>query len=112
LGIANTLTSICNVGLLLFALKKKLGKLKMEAVRTQTFWLFWLALITGIIAYEGWQFWENKIGHGTLALKIGAVFVPATVAGTLYWLAALAFKIPAASEIFDFALARFRRRKS
>jgi putative peptidoglycan lipid II flippase len=111
LGIANTLTSICNVGLLLFSLKKKLGKLEMESLRTQTLWLFWLAIITGIGAYEGWQFWENKIGHGTLALKLGAVFVPAIAAATLYWVAALALKIPAASEIFDFALARFRRKK-
>jgi hypothetical protein len=53
--------------------------------------------------------WENSIGHGNLALKIGAVFVPAGVAGLTYWLAALAFKIPAAKEMTEFALARFKR---
>ena len=33
-----------------------------------------------LIAWFGWQLWENSIGHATLALKIGAVFVPAGIA--------------------------------
>jgi len=111
LGIANTITSICNVCLLLFALRKKLGKLEMESLRTTTFWLFWMAVIAGAVSFFGWKFWEQRLGHATLALKLGAVFVPALVAGGLYWLAALAFKVPAAAEIFEFALARFKRVK-
>jgi putative peptidoglycan lipid II flippase len=111
LGIANTVTSICNVCLLLFALRKKMGKLEMESVRTTTFWLVWLALAAGMIAFGGWRFWEDKIGHATLVLKIGAVFVPAIAAGVIYWLGALAFKVPAAAEIFEFAMARFKRAK-
>jgi putative peptidoglycan lipid II flippase len=110
LGIANTVTSICNVGLLLCALRKKLGKLEMESLRKTTWLLVGFALIAGAIALGGWRLWEEKIGHATLALKLGAVFVPAIVAGSLYWLAALAFKIPEASEILEFALARFKRK--
>ena len=111
LGIANTVTSICNLALLLFALRKKLGKLEMEPVRKTTLWLVWLAILAGIIAFIGWKFWDEKVGHATVALKIGAVFVPAIVAAVLYWVAALAFKIPAATEIFEFAAARFKRDK-
>ena len=111
LGVANTVTSICNVCLLLFALRKKLGKLDMESVRATTTWLTLMAILAGIIAYVGWWFWEEKIGHATLTLKIGAVFVPAIVASALYWMGALAFKVPAANEILEFALARFRRGK-
>jgi murein biosynthesis integral membrane protein MurJ len=44
-----------------------------------------------------------------LALKIGAVFVPAGIAGLVYWLAALAFKIPAAKEMTEFALAKVQK---
>jgi hypothetical protein len=44
-----------------------------------------------------------------MALKIGAVFVPAGIAGLVYWLIALAFKIPAAKEMVEFALARFKK---
>jgi putative peptidoglycan lipid II flippase len=110
LGIANTLTSICNVALLLFALRKKMGKLEMEAVRTNTLWLICLAILAGIIALIGWKFWDEKLGHATVALRIGAVFIPAIAAAALYWIFAMAFKIPAAMEIFEFAAARFRRR--
>jgi putative peptidoglycan lipid II flippase len=111
LGIANTITSIFNVCLLLFALRKKLGKLEMESVRKTTLLLIWMALFAGMVAFMGWKFWEQKIGHATLALRIGAVFVPAIVAGGIYWLGALAFKVPAAAEIFEFAVARFKRPK-
>jgi hypothetical protein len=37
------------------------------------------------------------------------VFVPAGIAGGLYLLTALAFKIPAAKEMTEFALAKFRK---
>jgi putative peptidoglycan lipid II flippase len=109
-AIANTITSCGNVGLLLFALRKKLGKLEMETMRTTTLWLVVLAVLAGIIAFMGWKFWEEKLGHATIALKIGAVFVPAIVAGVLYWAAAAAFKIPTAMEIFEFTSARFKKR--
>ena len=60
------------------------------------------------VAWFGWQLWENQLGHATIALKIGAVFVPAGIAGWIYWLTALAFKIPAAKEMMEFALAKFK----
>jgi putative peptidoglycan lipid II flippase len=109
LGVANSLTSLCNVGLLLFALRKKLGKLEMESLRKTGLLLLWMTLLAGIIALMGWRWWENEIGHATVATRIGAVFVPAVVAGGLYWLAALAFKIPEAGEILEFATTRFKR---
>jgi putative peptidoglycan lipid II flippase len=109
LGIANTLTSIVNASLLFFALKKKLGKLEMESLRKDFLQLVWITVLAGIVALESWQFWENKIGHETLLLKICAVFVPAIIASLIYGILALAFKIPAAREMLDFALARFKK---
>ena len=111
LGIANTVTSVCNVMLLLFALRKKLGKLEMESLRQMLPMLALAALLAGVCAWLGWRWWENTLGHATLALKLGAVFVPATVAGLIYVLVALAAKIPAAREMSAFALARFKRFK-
>jgi putative peptidoglycan lipid II flippase len=111
LGVANTLTSLCNVGLLLFALRKKLGKLEMESLQSRTLLLVGFALLAGAISFGSWWLWESNIGHATVALRIGAVFVPAFVAGCLYWLAALAFRIPEAAEILEFSLARFKRKK-
>jgi putative peptidoglycan lipid II flippase len=109
LGIANTTTSICNVWLLLYALRRKLGKLEMEPLRATLLPLALAGALAGLMAWLGWQFWENSLGHKTIALKIGAVFVPAGIAGLAYWLAALALKIPAAKETTDLILARFRR---
>jgi hypothetical protein len=79
-------------------------------VRTNTLWLIGLAIVAGIVALAGWRFWEEKLGHATVALRIGAVFAPAMAAAILYWVAALALKIPAATEIFEFAAVRFKRR--
>jgi putative peptidoglycan lipid II flippase len=110
-GIANLLTSALNVSLLLFALRKKLGKLEMESLRQNLLWLVTLALSAGTIAFVCWQQWETHLGHGNLLLKLGAVFVPALIAGGLYWLLALLCKIPAAKEMTAFALTKFKRFK-
>ena len=109
LGIANTVTSICSVGLLLFALRKKMGKLEMESLRKILVPLALAGMLAGLLAWHGWQFWEHSLGHRTLALKIGAVFAPAGIAGLIYWLAALTLKIPAAKETTEFAFAKFKR---
>jgi putative peptidoglycan lipid II flippase len=110
LGIANTATSLVNVGLLLFALRKKLGRLEMQPLRDTLRPLALATILAGVIARCGWNSWENWFGHETLALKIGAVFVPAGIAGVVYWLAALACKVPVASEMAAFALAKFQKR--
>jgi putative peptidoglycan lipid II flippase len=109
LGIANTATSICNVGLLLFALKKKLGGLEMEALWKTLLPLTIAGIIAGMIAWFGWHFFENQFGHATIALKISAVFAPAILAGLIYGVLALAFKVPAAKEMMDFALSRLKK---
>jgi putative peptidoglycan lipid II flippase len=107
-GIVNTLTSGLNVWLLLFALRKKLGKLDLESLRKNLTPLALMTIFSGLVAWESWRWWEHSLGHANLALKIGAVFVPAGIAGLVYWLIALAGKIPAAKEMTDLVLARFR----
>jgi putative peptidoglycan lipid II flippase len=108
LGIANTATSVCNVGLLFFALKNKLGRLEMESLWNTLLPLTSAGIIAGTVAWFGWRFFENQFGHETIALKIAAVFVPAILAGVIYGTLALAFRIPAAKEMLDFALQKFR----
>jgi putative peptidoglycan lipid II flippase len=110
LGIANTVTSIVNVWLLLFMLRKKMGKLEMESLQKIMFPLFLATVFAGLLAWQSWRLWENGIGHETMVLKIGAVFVPAAIAGLVYLLAALWLEIPAAKEMLEFALTKFKRR--
>ena len=66
-------------------------------------------LAAGLVAWQGWRLWESTLGHATLALKLGAVFVPAIIAGLVYGILALMFKVPAAKEMMAFAFARFKR---
>ena len=87
-----------------------MGKLEMELLRKTFLPLALAGTAAGIIAFEGWKFWENQFGHATLALKFGAVFAPAISAGLIYGILALIFKIPAAKEMLDFALAKFKKR--
>jgi len=110
LGIANTITSIGNASLLVYALRKKLGKLEMEPLRSTFMPLAIAGILGGLTAWGGERFWEHTLGHQTLALKIGEVFAPAILAGLIYGITALAFKIPAAKEMAEFALARFKTR--
>jgi putative peptidoglycan lipid II flippase len=99
LGVANTLTSLANMGLLLFLLRKKLGRLELSFLRAALLPLALAAALASGVAYLGAREWEASFGHATLGLKVGAVFGPASAAAFIYWLAAVAFKIPAAQEM-------------
>jgi putative peptidoglycan lipid II flippase len=110
LGMANTITSVCNVSLLTFALRKKLGRLDMEPLKATFAPLAIAAAVAGVTAWGCWRLWEEHIGHGNLALKIGAVFGPATLASAVYWLIGMAAKVPAAHEIVAFAFSKVRKK--
>ena len=108
-GIANTATSAINVLLLVVALRKKLGRLDMQELRLTLMPLVLTAATAGLIAWFGWRGWEKYIGHATIALRIGAVFVPAGIAGSFYIITALKLKIPAAHELMAFATKRLKK---
>lgn len=108
LGAANTVTSTINVGLLLFALRKKLGRLEFTELLRQLPGLFGAAVIGGAAAWFAVRWWTSRLGHETLPLKIGEVFVPMLAAGILYFLICLWLKVPHARDIL--ALVSRRRR--
>jgi putative peptidoglycan lipid II flippase len=110
LGLANTVTSAGNFWLLLYALRKKLGRLELAPLR-QTLWpLFTGGILAGFVAWFGVWFWDHFLGYASTALRLGAVFVPAGLAGLVYWLFAHACRVPAAKEMAEFAVAKFKRR--
>jgi putative peptidoglycan lipid II flippase len=109
LGLANTLTAGIQVCLLLYALRRKLKSLEMAELRQMILALAANALLAGLVAgFLGWL-WERHLGHGSLPLKMGAVFLPGAVGCLVYGAMALLFKIPAAQEMAGLFLKRFRR---
>jgi putative peptidoglycan lipid II flippase len=99
LGVANTLTSILNTGLLLFALRKKIGGLDISGFSKSLLVLIPGAVFAGALAAVAYWLWATHLGSATLLLKIGAVFGPAFLAGLAYWGVALLGKVPAASDV-------------
>jgi putative peptidoglycan lipid II flippase len=99
MGIANTVTSICNAALLGFALKKRLGRLDLSEVRTSFPTLALATGVAGIAAWAGYRYWDHWFGHATVWARIGAVFIPGAIGGLLYWTIAVLARVPAAQEI-------------
>ena len=110
LGVANTISAVFNVTLLFYTLRKKLSRLEMAGLAQNIFTLLGAAVLAGGMAFLLFRWWEGKLGHATLAVKIGAVFVPGAAAGLLYWLIAHWARVPAAKEMSDLLFQRFRRR--
>jgi putative peptidoglycan lipid II flippase len=109
LGLANTVSSACNLGLLLYALRRKLGKLELEPLKPTLLPLTIATALAAATAFASSRLWESSAGHAALPAKIGAVFVPAGLAALVYWSFGLWTKNPAAQEITDLAFQRFRR---
>ncbi|MBC8096495.1 MAG: murein biosynthesis integral membrane protein MurJ, partial [Akkermansiaceae bacterium] len=109
LGLANTISSAVNVILLLYALRKKMGKLDMSSLRSMFLPLtFAIAVATGIAILTS-RFWESHVAMSGLMVKIGAVFVPGTLAGLAYWMIAHGLKVTAAREVSSLIFDRFRK---
>jgi len=110
LGVANTLSATLNMVLLLFALRRKLSRLGLTSLLRLLRVLMPAAVLAGIVAALLASAWEKKLGHGSLALKLGAVFVPGAIAGLIYWLMALAGRVPSAVEILGLLGRAFGRK--
>ena len=76
LGVANTLSASLNLALLVYALRRKLSRLGLTGVVSTLLVLVPDAVLAGVVAAAlGWL-WEKQLGHATLLLKLGVVFVP------------------------------------
>ena len=108
LALANTLSAAVNVGLLTYALKRKLAGMKLVGLGQTLVALISDAVLAGIVAGLLSRLWEQRLGHTNLALKLGGVFVPGSLAALVYWLVALWLKVPAATELTGLFLDKLR----
>jgi putative peptidoglycan lipid II flippase len=101
LGVANTVTAFINMGLLTYGLHRKLGRLDFGELRSSLLAVVGSALLAGLVAWSLSRLWQMTLGHGTLLLRTGAVFVPMTLAGLVYCAVTLWGRVPAARDMFD-----------
>ena len=99
LATANTLSSIFNVWLLLFCLRKKLSSLEFGGLWRDMFASLGAAVLAGLVAFVLLFLWNARIGHVGLPQKLGEVFVPMTCAGLVYLGLTLWMKVPGAHDI-------------
>src|ERR1019366_6560478 len=109
LGVANTLSASLNLALLVCALRRKLSRLGLTGLVNTLLVLVPDAVLAGLVAATLAWLWDKHLGHATLMLKVGMVFLPGGAAGLVYWLIALWLKVPAAREVTDLLLQRFRK---
>ncbi|MGV3773368.1 MAG: murein biosynthesis integral membrane protein MurJ [Verrucomicrobiales bacterium] len=111
MALANTLSAIFNVYLLLFGLKKKLARLNFADLRATLLPMVGAALAAGIVAWLTMKLWNQHIGHVFLWQRFGEVFLPITAAmvvylGLLYWSG-----LPQARDILGMIQERFAKKK-
>ncbi len=99
MGAANTLSAVVNVGLLVFGLRKKLGRLDLAGFPQFLGQVAGAAVLAGLAAYATSVYWEARIGNATLALRFGAVFGPIGAAVLVYFSAAFWLRLPQAREL-------------
>jgi len=99
LGVANSLSAAVNAALLIYALRRRIGRLDFGAFWSSLLPLFAAAVLAGGTAWWSASLWNQHLGHGTLWLKIGEVFGPALAATVVYWALAWWLKVPSAREI-------------
>jgi putative peptidoglycan lipid II flippase len=109
LGIANTLSSVINVCLLGFALRKKIARLDLRRLLRQVPSLIGAAVASGVAAWFSLHQWERLLGHANLWLKCGAVFVPITAAALIYFLLCWWLKVPFIQDILRMLPVGLRR---
>lgn len=109
LGLANTVSATFNMGLLAYALRKKLRTLEMKECVAQFPLLGAIALAAALTAWGLRRVWESHLGHADLALRMGEVFLPMIAATALYFGLSLWFNAGSAKEILELAAARIRR---
>jgi putative peptidoglycan lipid II flippase len=99
MGVANTMSAVFNVYLLAHALRRKMPRLDWSVLRECLVKMVGAMGLAGGLAWLAFWWWDQRMGHARLAVKIGAVFGPMTLAVAIYWTLSLLMKIPAAQDM-------------
>ena len=107
LGVANVASSLVNVALLSYALKRKMPKWRFGPLIKPLFGMLLTAGFAGVLAWFLHAEWVARLGTETVWHRIGEVFAPAIPAALVYWGITSAMGIREARDFV--ALVRNRR---
>jgi len=100
LGVANAISSLVNVGLLSYALNRKMPKWEIQSLLRPLAGMLLAAGVAGVVAWVLHGQWMEQFGNESVWLKIGEVFAPAIVAALVYWGITAAIGLREARDLF------------
>lgn len=106
LGLANTASSCLNVALLIYALRRVMPKMDFSTLTRQVPVLLGATVAAGVAAWGLMTLWQARLGHASLVLKLGEVFVPALAATVLYFGISWFGRVPSARDLLAATLGR------
>jgi len=110
LAVANSITSAVNLGLLLYALRRKLARLDLAPLRKSLAASVGAATLAGVVAWAVWHGVETSWGHATVLTRLSAVLVPMVLATTVYGAVCQWAGVPAVREIWRTFVGRLQRK--
>ena len=84
LAAANTLSAVCQVALLVRALRHRVNGFDLRRLRRESGWVALAAIVSGAAAWGVLAGWEARFGAASTGARLGAVFVPMLAAGLVY----------------------------
>ena len=84
LATANTLSAVCQVALLVRALRRHMNGLDLRRLQRESGWVALAAIISGAVAWGVLAWWDLRLDAGSTGVRLGAVFVPMLAAGLVY----------------------------
>ena len=109
LGMANSFSAIVNMSLLFLALRKKLGKFELAELKQHLLSLAGAGVVAGAVAWGLVHLWSEHLGHRTLPLRMGEVFLPMAAASLIYFGIAKWLKVPFINDLTALLPRRFRK---
>ncbi|MPN42598.1 hypothetical protein SDC9_190155 [bioreactor metagenome] len=109
LGIANSASALINTGLLTYALKRKLKTLDSAKFAKTLMVLIPAAFVAGAIAWFGGRWCQGQWGIRAFTPKLVTVFLPAALAGVVYFSVAFACKVESVREMANLITRKFKR---